>query len=186
MLSFPDHHTSSIANKAEKNWYHILMLRKRRPPWAVYKVCLICIVIRWPLTGQRYVDERLQQHVLPIYQTFWNKFLFQEDNAGIPAIWEGTVWKLVMPNPLTGRQGPDPSLIDHPWDSLGWWVHDRTVSQAPRFPNSKTSWLNDGNAFHSGWVGYNPRLLLSMRKRLTECIHIKGDYTRYALQYITL
>ena len=162
------------------------MLRKRRPPWALYKVCLISIVIQGPHTGQRYVDEGLHPNVLPIYQTVWNNFLFQKDNTGIPAIWQGTVWKLVMPYPLTGLQGPYPSPIDHPWDNLGWWVHDRILSQLPRFPNSKTSWLNDGNAFHKEWVGYNPRLLLSIHKRLKECIRKGGGYTRYDLQYITL
>ena len=54
------------------------------------------------------------------------------------------------------------------------------------FRIGKTSWLNGGNAFHKAWVGYNPRLLLSMRKRLIECINEVGGYTRYDLQYINI
>ena len=57
---------------------------------------------------------------------------------------------------LTGLQGPDPSPIDHPWDKLIWWVYDRIFSQPPRFPNSKTSWLNDGIAFHKGGWSTTP------------------------------
>ena len=86
---------------------------------------------------------------------------------------------------LTGLRVPDPFLTGHPWDILGRWIHDRIPSQLPYFPNSNTSWLNNGNVFHE-WVGYNPRLLLSMRKSLIECIHKGGGHTRYVLQYINL
>ena len=65
--------------------------KKRRQPWALYKARLICIVIWGSLTGQRYVDQVLNQHVLQIYQTVGNNFLFQQDNASIPTIWQGTV-----------------------------------------------------------------------------------------------
>ena len=83
----------------------ILMLRKRRQPWALYKVCLICIVIWLSRTGQRNVDEVLHPYVLQIYQTVGNNFLFQQDNASIPAIWQGTVCKLVMSYPLKWPSG---------------------------------------------------------------------------------
>ena len=56
--------------------------------------------IRWSLPCQRYVDESLHPHVLQIYQTVGNIFYFQQDNASIPAIWQGTVCKLVMSYPL--------------------------------------------------------------------------------------
>ena len=79
---------------------HILMLKKRRPSYALYKVRLICKVIRRSLTGQRYVDEVLHPHVMQIYQTVGNNFRFQEDNSSIPAIWQGNVCRLVMSNPL--------------------------------------------------------------------------------------
>ena len=85
--------------------------------------------------------------------------------------------------PLTGLLGPDPSLVIHPWDIQGWRIHDRIPCQLPHFPNSNTIWLNIVNLFHEG-VGYNPRLILSMRKSLIECIHNGGGHTRYDLQCI--
>ena len=63
------------------------------------------------LTGQHYVDEVLYPHVLQIYQTDGNNFLFQQDNSSIPAIWQGTVCKLVMSYPLDwpfGRRSTKP------------------------------------------------------------------------------
>ena len=87
--------------------------------------------------------------------------------------------------PLTGLQGPDPSPIGHPLDILGWQIHDRIPFQLQHFPNLNTNWLTIANVFHEG-VGYNPRLLLSMRKSLIECIHNGGGHTRYDLQYINL
>ena len=127
----------------------ILMLKKRRPPWALYKVCLICIVIRGSLTGQRYVDEVLRPHVLQIYQTVGNNFLFQQDKASIPAIWQGY--------PFLGATFLE---FEH-----------RLVEQWQCIPQGE---------------GYNPRLLLSMRKSLIECIHKGGGHTKYDLQYTNL
>ena len=86
---------------------------------------------------------------------------------------------------LTGIPGQDPSLIGHPWDILGQRVHVRIPFQLPRFPNLNTSWLTNGNVFHKG-VWYNPRLLLSMNKRLIGYIHKGGGNTRYDIQYINL
>ena len=87
--------------------------------------------------------------------------------------------------PLTGFLGPDPSPIGHPWDILGRRIHGHIPSQLPHFPNFNTSWLNNGKVFHEGW-GINPKLLLSMRKSLIECIHKGGGHTRYVLQYTNL
>ena len=132
-----------------------------------------------------YVDEVLHPHAVQMYQTVGNNLLFQQANASIAAIWQGTVCKLVMSSPLTGLPGPDTSLIGHPWDILGQRVHERIPSQLPHFPYLNTSWLKNGNAFHEGW-GYNPRLLLSMSTSLIECFNKDGGHTRYNLQYIHL
>ena len=35
---------------------------------------------------------------------------------------------------LTGLPGPDPSLMGHPLDILGWQVQDGIPSQLPHFP----------------------------------------------------
>ena len=161
---------------------YIINANKRRPPCALYEVCLTCIVTRRSLTIC-YVGEFLHTHVLPIYQTVGNNFLFQQDNVSVPAIWQGTVcisWS--CHTPLTGLLSPNPSRIDHPWDILGRRVHDCFPSQLPHFLNWNTSWLNNGNAFQKR--GNNPRLLFSMRKRPMECIHKGGGHIRCYLQYI--
>ena len=73
----------------------VLML-KMKATQALYKVRLIALVIRETLTGQSYVYEVLHPHVLQIYQTVKSIFFFQQDNASIPAIWQGTVCSLVI------------------------------------------------------------------------------------------
>ena len=88
---------------------------------------------------------------LGFYAKMMIVILVEEDNDSIPAIWQGAVCKLVMSCPLTGLPSPDPSPIDHSWDNLGWWKHDRIPSQLPHFPNWNTSWLNNDNAFHKVW-----------------------------------
>ena len=55
------------------NGLNILMLKKRRPPWTLFKVCFIYIEIRGALKGQRYVDEVLHPHVLQFYQNVGEK-----------------------------------------------------------------------------------------------------------------
>ena len=116
-------------------------------------------------------------------KTFGNNFLCQQDKDSIPAIWQGTVCRLVMSYPLTGLLGPNPSLIGHPWEILGRRIHDGIPSQLSHFLYLNTSWLNNGNAFQEG-VGCNPRLLLSMSKSIIECIQKGGVHTRYDFQYI--
>ena len=64
-------------------------------------------------------------------------------------------------------------------------VHDHIPSQLPHFSNLKTYRLNMDSVFNEG-VGYNPRLLLGMRKSLIKCIHKGGGHTRYDLQYLNL
>ena len=60
-----------------------------------------------------YADEILHPHVLQIYQTVGNNFLFQQDIATISAIWQGTVCKLVMSYPLDWPSGSR-SIFDQP------------------------------------------------------------------------
>ena len=72
-----------------------------------------CICSRTKGPRQRYLDEGLHPYVLQIYQTVWNNFLVQQDNASIPAIWQGTVCKLVMSYPLDLPSGSR-SIFDRP------------------------------------------------------------------------
>ena len=83
--------------------------------------------------------------------------------------------------PLTDLPGPNPFLLGHPLDILVRRDHAHIPSRLPHFPNINSSWLNNGNVFHEG-VGYNPWLLLSIRKSFIECIHEGFGHTRYDLQ----
>ena len=46
------------------------------------------------------MDEVLHLRVLQIYQNVGNNFLFQQHNASISAIWQGTVCNPIMSYPL--------------------------------------------------------------------------------------
>ena len=85
--------------------------------------------------------------------------------------------------PLTGVSGPHPYPIGH--HGIFYIAHDPIPSQLLHFPHLNTSWLTNGRVFNKEW-GYNPRLLLSMRKRNIESIHKGGGHKRYDLQYINL
>ena len=72
-------------------------------------------------------------------------------------MWQGTVYELVLSYSLAGLPGPDPSPIDHPWNNLGWWVHDLIPSQLPHFPNLIAGWFNNDNSFHKGRGRVQPK-----------------------------
>ena len=116
-------------------------------------------------------------------QSVGNNFLFQQDNVSIPAVWQGTVCRLVMSYPFDWPSGSQAISVRPTWNILGRRIHDRIPSELPHFPNA--SWLNNGNVFHE-WLGYNHRLLISMHKSPKECIHKGGGHTRYDLQYYTI
>ena len=148
------------------------------------KVCLICIVISsrghlqanamWmkSFTNMSCKSIRLFETILSSSKTM--QAYLQYGNE-LFASWP-------YHTPLAGLPGPNPSLIGHLWGILGWWVHDYIPYKLPCFPNLNTSLLNNGNVFHKG-VG---TILLSMRKKLIQCIHKGCGHTRYDLQYINL
>ena len=151
------------------------MLKTRKPPWALYKVCFICIVIRGPLTFQRYVDDftHMSCKFIRLLETIFSS------SRTIPAYLQygkDLFSNLSCQTPLTGLPGPNPSPISHPLDILGRQIHGRIPSQLPYFPDLNTNRLNNGNVFHEG-VGYNPWLLLGVRKSLMLCIHKGGVHT---------
>ena len=83
--------------------------------------------------------------------------------------------------PLTGLPGPDPSKIGHPLDILGWLIHDRITSQLTHFPNLTTSWLNNGNVFHEGWV--QPQAPFKHAQKPHRMYHKGGGHTNYDTIY---
>ena len=120
---FRDRHISFKYEDTQSNYGICTHVKIRRPPRALYKARLICIVIRWSLTGQPYMKSfthmsckfiRLLEKsfssskTMPAYLQY-GKELF--------ASW-------LSHSPLTGLPGPDPSLISHPCDILGRRIHN--------------------------------------------------------------
>ena len=124
---------------------------KRRPPQALYKVRLICIVIWRSLTGQRYVDEVLHPHVLQIIRLLETIFSSSKTMPAYLQYGKELFASWSCHTLLTGLLGPDPSLIGHPWDILCRRIHDRIPSQLSCFQNLNTSWLINGHVFHERW-----------------------------------
>ena len=119
-------------------------------------VSSICIVIRGSLTGQRYVDEVLHPHVLPLYWTVGTIFLFQQDNAPIPAIWQGTICKLAMAYPLDWPSGIQIHLQSTTPGIIETVMYRTCIPpQLPHYQNWIASWFHNGNAFHRRVGGSN-------------------------------
>ena len=116
--------------------YYYTYAKKRRQPWAMYKLRL---GVTYRPTPCRWSPSPT---CLQVNQTVGNNFLFQQDNASIPAICQRTVCKLVISYPLD-------------WPSGSWSISDRPPLGNYRaadtcFPNLNSSWLNNGNVFHEG------------------------------------
>ena len=93
---------------------YILMLKKKATLSFVYvnlMARLICIAIPGPLSGQSYVYKSFT-HMLYL----GNTFLFQHDNAPIPAIWQWTVCKLIM---SWERSGSVVECLTRDWEAAG-------------------------------------------------------------------
>ena len=104
-------------------------------------------------------------------------------------IWQGTICKLVMSYPILAFKILILFHLTTPGIFETGMYMTCILFQLPHHPNWDASWLNNGNTFHREGGGYKciPRLLLSMRKRLIECINKGGGHERrYDLQYINL
>ncbi|GFU64282.1 transposable element Tcb2 transposase [Trichonephila clavipes] len=95
--------------------------------WGViaYNTRLPLVLIRGPMTAQRYVHDFLQPHVLPLMQRLLGA-IFQQDNARphmarVSQDCLCTVTTLPWP-----ARSPDLSRIEYIWDDLGWRVENPT------------------------------------------------------------
>ena len=127
------------------------------------------------LTAQRYCDEALQPHVLPLMQQ--NGTRFQHDNAR-PRTARITTALLtnsdvaVLPWP---SKSPDLNPIEHIWDDL-----DRRVRQGQPQPQSFQQLVN---ALQDEWNNIPQQavrtLISSMGLRCQAVIDSRGGHTRY-------
>lgn len=136
------------------------------------------VSIQGTLTGQRYVNEVLRPHVLPLSMAVGRNFLFQQDNArphiarvARDCLHEGNVNVLDWPS-----RSPDLSPIEHLWDILG-----RRVRDSYQFPAATLEELQ--HRLLEQWQRIPQRdirhLIMSMRRRLQECVRKRGGHTRY-------
>ena len=135
--------------------------------------------INGTLTAQRYVNEILEPVVLPAIQQD-NGITFQQDNARphtarLTRTFLGNNNIDCLPWPA---RSPDLSPIEHLWDNLGRKVYDPELYPLP------PATLDELAArLHREWVRIPQTdiqdLLLSMGRRLTECIAKGGGHTRY-------
>ena len=127
------------------------------------------------LTAQRYCDEILQPHVLPLMQQ--NGARFQHDNTR-PHTGRITTALLtnynvaVLPWPF---KSPDLNPIEHLWDDL-----DRRVRQKQPHPQSLQQLVN---ALQDEWNNILQQairtLISSMGRRCQAVIDSRGGHTRY-------
>ena len=127
------------------------------------------------LTAQRYCDEILQHHVVPIMQN--NGRLFQHDNARPHTARMTTAYLQnnnvpILPWP---SKSPDLNPIEHLWDEL-----DRRVRQRHPAPQSLQELAAASQAEWANILQQVIRnLTLSMGRRCQAVIDARGGHTRY-------
>ena len=127
------------------------------------------------LTAQRYCDEILQPHVVPIMQN--NGRIFQQDNARPHTARITTAYLQnnnipVLPWPPTS---PDLNPIEHLWDEL-----DRRVRERQPAPQSLQQLVV---ALQAEWAHIPQQVIRnltsSMGRRCQAVIDTRGGHTRY-------
>lgn len=128
------------------------------------------VIMRTTLTAQRYVQDILQPHVLPLMAGL-STAIFQQDNARPHT---ARVSRECLRNIATlpwPARSPDLSLIEHVWDHLG-----RQLRQ-PRDVQDLETQLQQLWAQMSQDIIRN--LYASMPRRVSACIHARGGATGY-------
>lgn len=135
--------------------------------------------INGTLTAERYVNEILEPIALPAIQQ-GNGVTLQQDNARAHTARLTTTFlrnNNVNCLPWPARS-PDLSPIEHVWDILGRKVYDPELYPLPPATLDELE-----GRLHREWQRLPQadiqNLLLSMGRRLTECIAKGGGHTRY-------
>ena len=135
------------------------------------------VVVDGSLTGVRYRDEIVRQHVVSFIRNSQRNVILQQDNARPHTarvvsdyLWQQNVNVLPWP-----AMSPDLSPIEHVWDEM-----ERRLRQEPNPPvtldalrrSLVRTWRNIPQAVLNN-------LIRSMRRRCEECIGANGCHTHY-------
>lgn len=139
----------------------------------------LLVVINGTLTAHRYINNVLQPTVLPFMTQHGgpNRFIFQQDNA-TPHSARKTQ-QFLQQNEVRVMAWPAMSLgmncIEHLWDILG----RRTNNHVPRVQTRGD--LIAALQYHWNNIPQREirRLVVSMPRRLRECLAANGGHTRY-------
>lgn len=134
------------------------------------------VIIDGSLTGVRYLNEIVKEHIIP--NTVEHNLVLQHDNARphtakivSDALCARNVTVLSWP-----ARSPDMSPIEHAWDDLG-----RRVRQ--NYNHVATTKQHMANRLIEQWKQIPQenfqKLILSMGRRLHECIDKRGGHTSY-------
>lgn len=135
------------------------------------------VVINGTLTGQRYIDQVINPHVVPFIQRNGANFTLMDDNARPHRaiivrnrLQQAGIQTLDWPS-----RSPDLNPIEHAWDELG-----RRLNNGQHTP---TSLAELQQALVREWNGMPQyvirRLVTSMRRRCQAVIDARGGHTRY-------
>ncbi|GFT95561.1 transposable element Tcb2 transposase [Trichonephila clavipes] len=135
-----------------------------------YNIRLPLVLIRGPMTGQRYLHDVLQPHALPLMQRFPGA-IFQQDNAQFHTAKVSqdclhTVTTLPWP-----ARSPDLSPIKPIWDPLG-----RRVGQPTTLNELEARLQQIWNEISQDIIQNS---YVSMPDRIASCIRARGGSTGY-------
>lgn len=142
-----------------------------------YNTMTPLVIVRGTLTAERYVNEILEPHVLPMRRQMGeNRFILMQDNAR-PHTAIRTRNFLLINNVTTINHppmSPDLNPIEHVWDMLG----RRLRRDYPQLHNLEQL----TQALLQCWQGIMQRDIqrcINMRERLEAVIRNRGGNTRY-------
>lgn len=135
------------------------------------------VMIPGNVTGQRYVDEILRPHVIPMANRVGPNFEFQDDNArphrahvAVNFLAQHGVVSLPWP-----AKSPDLNPIEHLWDILGRCV--RALQPQPAdLPQLAAALQQEWRRLPRETIR---RLIRSMPSRCRCCIDARGGHTKY-------